>query len=62
MGRNDIQLEVQLTGIVAQNHRECFSYVGEANRIESFRTVFLNFNRDFDVLEESLGMYQPNNS
>lgn len=59
MDLDNIRVEVQNTGFVAPNHKECFGYVGEASRIDGFEEIFLNFKRDFDVLEENLGIYQP---
>lgn len=58
IGQNITHKEVRLTGYVAANQKDCFIYIGEASRIESLQSVFMNFERDFDVLEESLGLFQ----
>lgn len=50
--------DVIVAGSAAQNHDKCFSYVFEEHRIENFQTIFLNYNRDFDVLQEALGNFE----
>lgn len=47
---------LQLLVDVAQLHKASYIYVGEASRTEQFKGVLSSNGRDFDVLQESLGI------
>lgn len=42
---------------LAPDHEGSFIYVGEAYRVENFRSTFVVNERDFDLLEEALGNF-----
>lgn len=44
-------------GKLAAKHRNSFIYVVEEVRIETFQSFLVNNKRDFDALEESLGIF-----
>lgn len=49
---------IDLTTNLTKEHGNSFIYVGEAYRIENFRSAFMSTQRDFDVLQELLGKFQ----
>lgn len=47
---------IELTTKLAPEHEGSFVYVGEAYRIENFQSALISNDRDFDVLQETLGI------
>lgn len=41
---------------MAQLHDTAYIYVGEADRVEQFKGILISNGRDFDILQESLGI------
>lgn len=58
MGSNIDYKGIGLATRLALEHKESFIFVTETKRIDSFTDVFLTFERDFDVIDESPGNYQ----
>lgn len=40
---------------LAENHKGSFILISESHVVETVKIFLLNFDRDFDVLEETLG-------
>lgn len=57
MGPNIDYKGIGFTIKLASEHKESFIFVTETKRIDSFTDVFLTFERDFDVIDESPGNY-----